>query len=81
MWAAFVRARREWFELIDAVHDYEADELAADRLVVEIADVFITLYRVADKLGIDLHEVVDAKMALNRSRKWAVDSTGNGQHL
>jgi NTP pyrophosphatase (non-canonical NTP hydrolase) len=38
----------------------------------EIADVQIYLIRLADKLGIDIGEAVDAKMELNR-RKYPVD--------
>ena len=75
-WHAYLRAQKEFLELGDALAAGRADVAPA-----ECADVLITLYRVADALGADLKTEVDKKMAINRARKWAVDPTGNGQHV
>jgi hypothetical protein len=60
-------------------------ELAVDdkhpRSPFEIADVFICLYRVATLLGVDIHQVIDEKMAINRARQWQRDGTGCGYHI
>jgi hypothetical protein len=42
--------------------------------------VMITLYRIAECLGLDLHEAVNEKMSVNRARTWDVDANGHGQH-
>lgn len=48
---------------------------------VELADVLITLYRLADVYDVDIHKLVDEKMAVNRTRKWKLDGRGGGQHI
>jgi len=35
----------------------------------EIADIVIVLYELAEHLGIDVHQAVDTKMDINRSRE------------
>jgi NTP pyrophosphatase (non-canonical NTP hydrolase) len=50
------------------------------KLAEELADVLICLYRVAEKLGVDIHAEVDRKMATNRRRKWKLDGSGCGYH-
>ena len=48
-----------------------ADELGADKLVEvrhEMADVFVYLVRLADKLDVDLFAAVQEKMVLNRAK-------------
>jgi NTP pyrophosphatase (non-canonical NTP hydrolase) len=48
----------------------------------EIADVVIVLYRLAHRMGYDLHNEVNLKMAINRtSRVWRRDGSGHGYHL
>lgn len=47
----------------------------------EIADVFICLYRLASQHNVDVDDIVDAKMKVNRARKWEVDAHGCGQHI
>ncbi len=47
----------------------------------EGADVYITLVRVAECVGSDLHFRVDDKMVINRARKWRVSADGVGQHV
>jgi len=39
------------------------------------------LYQVASAFGFDLHEQVDHKMKINRSRTWDVKGDGTGQHI
>lgn len=50
-------------------------------LVEEMADVVIVLYRIAARLGVDLHEEIDKKMAVNRARRWSLDGSGCGYHV
>jgi NTP pyrophosphatase (non-canonical NTP hydrolase) len=72
---AFRRMQKEYVELKEAIqlgyHDKARDE---------VADVMITLYRIAECLGLDLHEAVNEKMSVNRARTWDVDANGHGQH-
>jgi hypothetical protein len=71
------RANEEMAEMLRSVtSDDNHPELAE-----EIADVFIVLYRVASRLGVDVHAEIDRKMAVNRARKWALDGTGCGYHI
>lgn len=49
-------------------------------LPMECADILITLYRVAEVAGFDLHQAVDTKMQINRAREWTVNPDGTGQH-
>lgn len=50
------------------------------KTVEECADIVIILYRLAERMGQDLHAAVATKMAVNRARKWAV-ANGHGYHL
>jgi len=47
----------------------------------EMADIVITLFRLASALEVDLGRAVDTKMRKNRLRKWERDGFGNGQHI
>lgn len=82
-WHAFQRMQKEYWELRDIVHAAENGlKVGHDQVAGELADVLITLYRVAECCGIDLHAATDAKMSVNRNRKWVVDeTTGSGQHV
>lgn len=71
------RANEEMAELFRVLTIDDKSPMAA----VEIADVVIVLYRLAARLGVDLHEAIDVKMAVNRSRKWDLDGTGHGYHV
>lgn len=71
------RANEEMAELLRALTADDQDLKAVD----EIADVLIILYRLADRFGIDLHEAVDLKMAINRNRVWNKDGSGHGYHV
>ncbi len=82
--AAFRRMQDEFKELGDLVtlvsgrNCYSASDV--DYVASEIADVYITLCRVADELGVDIASAVDAKMLINRAREWHVNPDGTGQH-
>lgn len=46
----------------------------------ELADLQIILWRLADKMGLDIRTEVDRKMATNRKRHWERDGSGHGYH-
>lgn len=71
----------------------EVDELGNDTLVYksdnteskvaiafECADIYIMLVQLCNKLGFDLHKVVDEKMEINRMRSWRIHGDGTGKH-
>lgn len=70
------RARVEMDELEQALR--EGDHAEAGR---EAADVMILLHRLAGLLGMELSEQVDAKMQVNRARKWKAAGDGTGGHV
>ena len=70
------RARMEMDELEQALRDSDAAEAGR-----EAADVVILLHRLAAILGQELSEQVDAKMAINRARKWKTTGDGTGSHI
>ena len=70
------RARVEMDELEQALRD--DDHAEAGR---EAADVVILLHRLVAILGHDLNEQVDAKMQVNRARKWKAAGDGTGGHV
>jgi NTP pyrophosphatase (non-canonical NTP hydrolase) len=47
---------------------------------VEAADIMISLYHWCDRVGVDLHAEIDAKMARNRARTWRIQPDGTGRH-
>lgn len=71
------RVNEEMAELLRALTADDQHPKAGE----ECADILICLYRLATRLGIDLHQAVDAKMTVNRARLWAHDGTGCGQHV
>ncbi len=74
--ALVARARGELDELEEAVR--AGDMTEAGR---EAADVVILLHRLVALAGMDLSEQVDAKMAVNRARKWKAAGDGTGGHV
>jgi len=58
-----------------------ANTVSPSIIANECADVLIMLYQVASAFGFDLHEQVDHKMKINRSRTWDVKGDGTGQHI
>lgn len=71
------RANEEMAELLRALTADDKHPKAAE----EVADVVIILYRLATRLGIDLDDEIDRKMAVNRVRVWKRDNTGHGYHV
>ncbi len=69
------RANEEMEELLDAVR------LGLRKAPEECADVVIVLCGLCSRLGFDLWDEVNRKMAVNRGRKWALDGTGCGYHV
>ncbi len=74
--ALVTRARVEMDELEQALR--AGDRAEAGR---EAADVAILLHRLAGILGMELSEQVDAKMQVNRARKWKAAGDGTGGHV
>ena len=50
----------------------EVEEFSKDRNEEELADILIYLVRISDKLGIDLYEAAERKLAINE-RKYPAD--------
>lgn len=71
------RANEEMAELLRALSVDDHHPKAAE----EMADVVIVLYRLAWRLGVDLHFEIDRKMTLNRKREWKQDGSGHGYHV
>lgn len=70
------RASVEMDELIEALEKGDTEEAAR-----ETADVLILLNRLGTTLGFDLLEAVDAKMKVNRARRWVPAGDGTGRHV
>lgn len=70
------RANNEMSELVDALVSDDQHPKAIE----EAADVVIVLYRLVDRMGGDMHAAIDAKMKINRERRWTIAS-GHGQHV
>lgn len=71
------RANEEMAELLTKLTIHDFNQGAAS----EIADVVITLYRLASRLGVSLTAEVERKMAINRQRTWERDGLGGGHHV
>ena len=69
------RAEIEMAELKDALTAGDMTEAGK-----EAADIVILLHRLMGDLGKDLSAEVDAKMAINRDRKWMSAGDGTGSH-
>lgn len=65
--------KEEFQEFIDAKGEYET--------AIEAADIVIILYCWAMLNNVDLHAAIDAKMGINRSRKWNIQLDGTGRHV
>lgn len=70
------RANEEMAELLRALSTDDNHPKAVE----EAADVVIILYRLAHRMGKNLHTEIDAKMAINRAREWKV-TNGHGYHV
>jgi NTP pyrophosphatase (non-canonical NTP hydrolase) len=74
--ALVARARGELDELDQAIRADDTAEIGR-----EAADVAILLHRLVALAGMDLAAEVDAKMAVNRARKWKAAGDGTGGHV
>ena len=74
--ALVARARGELDELTQAIKAEDTAEIGR-----EAADVVILLHRLVALAGMDLGAEVDAKMAVNRARKWKAAGDGTGGHV
>lgn len=75
---------RLYEELMELKHEVEWAEHASpdyEKLLGEFADVVICGYSVFAALGKDMQAAVDAKMAVNRARKWCAHGDGTGHHV
>lgn len=70
------RANEEMAELLRALTSDDSHPKAVE----EAADVVIILYRLAHRMGSDLHAEIDRKMQINRKREWKV-TNGHGYHV
>lgn len=70
------RANEEMSELIAALSKDDNHPKASE----EMADVVIIFYRLAERLGVDLHNEIARKMEINRNRTWERDGSGHGYH-
>jgi NTP pyrophosphatase (non-canonical NTP hydrolase) len=71
------RANEEMAELLRALSTNDVSPKAAE----EIADIVIILTRLARNLGTTVASEIDAKMQVNRLRRWMKDNTGHGYHV
>jgi len=70
------RANEEMSELLMAL----AIDDKSPQTGEEIADVICVLWRLAVRAGVDVQKAIDAKMKINRARKWNLDGSGHGYH-
>lgn len=59
----------------------QADPEPPEKVAKELADGYIVMAVIAHRLDIDLCAYVDAKMAVNRSRRWKPNGDGTGYHI
>lgn len=71
------RANREMAELMQALAADDNHPKAGE----EVADVVICLSRLVERLGANLQDEINRKMAINRARQWSLDGDGHGRHV
>ncbi|NVO00570.1 MAG: nucleotide pyrophosphohydrolase [Geobacteraceae bacterium] len=62
----------EHFQWVDGAKSHLLEDKVRPGVEEEIADIFIYLVRISDKLGIDLYEAAERKIAIN-ARKYPAD--------
>lgn len=72
-----IRAAEELAELIETLVENDNDPHAC----TEVADVQIVLAGIPAVHGQEQSDLVDAKMAVNRARRWTTTGDGHGQHV
>lgn len=64
--------------VLEEIPEYLMDQTSGS----ELADIGILLFDIADMAGIDLGEAIEAKLSVNRARKWGIDNnTGLMRHV
>ena len=58
----------EHFQWVEGGSSHLLDDKVRSSVEEEIADIFIYLVRIADKLGIDLYRAADRKIAINAGK-------------
>lgn len=79
--AVFVKLHEEYLELQDCFRDGDGGTWPTENAIEECADIYIMLVQLCNVLGYDLHEHVDNKMEVNRSRQWNNFGDGTGKHM
>jgi NTP pyrophosphatase (non-canonical NTP hydrolase) len=79
---SFDRFKEEFIEAEDFIKYGVRPTLTEhnNKIKDELADMLITLYRVAECAKVDLNSAVNDKMKINRNRKWKRYGDGTGQH-
>lgn len=72
-----LRMNNEMAELLDKLAKNDTDPNAVE----EAGDIIIVAMRLFERFGVNFWDVVEAKMLVNRARKWKKDGTGCGQHV
>lgn len=62
-------------------HSFEHFRCLGEHAADEVADVAVMLLQVAETLGVDMMERVNAKMEKNRKRSWERTADGSFQHV
>ncbi len=84
--APLYHLKEEVNELIDAIEELQISDnkvKSMDNVLKEFADCYILLNNAASKYGLsygDLLSVAEAKMVINKSRKWEQKGDENGVH-
>ena len=79
---ALIAEAAELLEHFQWLTEKQSSELSGDKLVevgLEIADIQIYLIRIADKLGVDVLEAVEKKIALNEAKYPADEVRGSSR--
>jgi NTP pyrophosphatase (non-canonical NTP hydrolase) len=71
------RANEEMAELLRHLTSDDNHQEAVE----EAADIIIVLYRLAERMGKDLHAEIDRKMKVNRGRTWRKAEGGCSYHV
>lgn len=66
---------------VAAVPVEDMDPELVGELQKECGDIYIMLVQVAEKLQVDLRDVTNYKMKVNRSRQWCRSPSGKIQHV
>lgn len=74
---AVARMNREWGKFLE----YVAEDDQMGDLEYHVSRLVSACYIVAERHHLHLQDEIDAKMKINRSRKWNLDGDGHGYHV